>query len=76
VESRYGGERAEGEYGKNKGHRCSDVVGQVVKESTHVEFVVRELAQTLSNAQCQALIHKKCSGVTGKLKHVDDYRCA
>ena len=78
MEGWHGGEKGlRVNVGKTKVMRCQEDAGQTV-QTTRVVFVAEELAQTPSNvphAMHVYCVHKKCSGITGKLMHVDGYRC-
>jgi len=62
---------------KTKVMRCCDGAGQVVKSRKYPCGVCSKGvgANFIECTSCHAWTHKKCSGVTGKLKHVEDYWC-
>jgi len=63
--------------GKTKVMRCRDGAGKVVKSGKYPCWVCSKWVGT-NSIECtsyHAWIHKKCSDITGKQKHVKDYRC-
>jgi len=63
--------------GKTKVMRCRDGTGQVVKSGKYPCGVCSKgvRANSIECTSCQAWIHKRCSGISGELKRVVDYRC-
>jgi len=63
--------------GKTKVMRCRDSESQVVKSGNYPCGVCSKGvgSNSIQCTSCHAWIHKKCRGITGKLKHVDDYQC-
>ena len=64
--------------GKTKVMRCRDGASQVVKSGKYLCGVCSKGvgSNSIECTSCHAWIYGKCSGITGKLKHVDDYRCS
>mgnify|MGYP001824797758 CR=1 FL=1 len=63
--------------GKTKVMRCCDGAGQVVKTGKYPCGVCgRGVGRnSIKCTSCKAWIHKRCSGISGKLKDSGDYRC-
>jgi hypothetical protein len=63
--------------GKTKVMRCQDGAGQVGKSGKFPCGVCSKGvgSNSVECTSCHAWIHKRCSGISGKLKRVDDYRC-
>jgi len=63
--------------GKTKVMRCRDSESQVVKSGKYPCGVCSKGvgSNSIRCTSCNAWIHKKCSGITAKLKHVEEYKC-
>jgi len=62
--------------GKTKVMRCRGSESQVVKSGKYPCGVCSKGvgSNSIQCTSCNAWIHKKCSGITAKLKHVEDYQ--
>ena len=63
--------------GKTKVMRCQEGTGQVIKTGKYPCGVCGKGvgSNSIRCNSCSAWVHKKCSGIAGKLKHADGYRC-
>ena len=63
--------------GKTKVMRCQEDAGQAVKTGRYPCGVCGRGvgSNSIKCTSCDAWVHKRCSGITGKLMHVDGYRC-
>ena len=62
---------------KTKVMRCQDGAGRAVKSGKYPCGVCKKGvgSNSIICTSCNSWIHKKCSGISGKLKSVSDYRC-
>jgi hypothetical protein len=63
--------------GKTKVMRCRDGASQAVKSGKYPCGVCSKGvgSNSIQCTSCHAWIHKQCSGIKGRLKHMDDYHC-
>ena len=64
--------------GKTKVMRCRDGAGQVKQSGKHPCGICKKGvgSNSIQCTSCNSWIHKRCSGISGKLQSVSGYRCA
>jgi hypothetical protein len=63
--------------GKTKVMRCRDGAGQVKQSGKHPCGICKKGvgSNSIKCISCNSWIHKRCSGISGKLQNVSGYRC-
>ena len=63
--------------GKTKVMRCRDGAGQVKQSGKHPCGICKKGvgSNSIQCTSCNSWIHKRCSGISGKLQNVSGYQC-